>query len=88
MQGHYNGNEGPSLDQGTGAISRNGRQHGENQRSDSTTAIPTTDPEGKYSVLTHLSETEAAAVAFTPNQNEMFFAKLKWTCTILYFNPS
>ena len=30
-------------------------------------------------MLTHPSETEAAAVAFTPNQNKMFFAKLKWT---------
>ena len=78
MQGRYNENGGPPTDQGTGAISRNGR----NRRSDNPTVIPPTDPatsEGKYSVLTHLSETEAAAVAFTPNQNEMFFAKLKWT---------
>ena len=82
MQGHYNGNGGPPPDRGTGVISRNGRQHGEDQGSNNITVIPTTDPatsEGKYSVLTHLSETEAAAVAFTPNQNEMFFAKLKWT---------
>ena len=82
MQGHYSENGGPPLDRGTGAISRNGRQHGEDRRSNNIPAIPITDPaasEGKYSVLTHLSETEAAAVAFTPNQNEMFFAKLKWT---------
>ena len=82
MQGHYNGNGGPSIDRGPGAISKNGR----NQRDRDTlrpenlqpgTEVDPATKEGKYSVLVHLSDAEAAAVAFEPNQNEIFFAKLK-----------
>ena len=69
IQGHYNGNGGPSTDQRQGAINRNGwnNRGRDSPRPENIQLGPEIDPSikvGKYLALAHLSDTEAAAITF------------------------